>query len=138
MSPSHRHQRLTTGAGALVTVGLLAQPLLLWGCNISQPSSPPGTVEVRNERPPPRPGESISRTVMCSCVMCEPESCCRELEQDAPQTDKECARGYDFSKCEMAVSSCDSRCFRHRWRTRVESGCDNTRPEKCCHDSASF
>lgn len=84
-------------------------------------------------RPPPRPGESITHTQMCSCLVCEPVSCCHELDADAPEVQTDCADGYDFSKCEMAVSSCDSNCFQHRWRARVEIGCLASRPDKCCH-----
>ena len=121
---------------AATSLGIVA--IVVVGCPASRPTSPPATLTIRNKRPPARPGESISRTQMCSCIACEPNSCCRELEQDAPKTDKDCAKGYDFSKCEMAVSSCDSRCFRHRWRTHVETGCERSRPDKCCHDSAAF
>ena len=88
--------------------------------------------------PPPKPGESITHTQMCSCVRCEPDSCCHELEQDRPEDNAECANGYDFSKCEMAVSSCDSRCYQHRWRTRVEVGCESSRPDVCCHDQPEY
>ena len=33
-------------------------------------------------RPPPKPGESITHTMMCRCQACEPTSCCRELDQE--------------------------------------------------------
>jgi hypothetical protein len=89
-------------------------------------------------RAPPRPGESITHTMMCSCQVCEPERCCRELEQDRPEPSADCADGYDFSKCEMPVSSCNSRCFQHRWRTRVEVGCAGSRPTNCCHAQADM
>jgi hypothetical protein len=89
-------------------------------------------------RPPPKPGESITHTQMCSCVRCDPVSCCHELDQDRPEVDPACADGYDFSKCEMAVSSCDSNCYQHRWRTRIEVGCEGSRPDVCCHDQTDF
>jgi hypothetical protein len=89
-------------------------------------------------RLPDKPGASITKTEMCSCSVCEPAACCHELEQDAPEVQKDCANGYDFSKCEMAVSSCESSCFQHRWRTRVEVGCAGSRPATCCHDQADF
>jgi hypothetical protein len=82
-------------------------------------------------RPPPKPGESITHTMMCRCQACEPTSCCRELDQEQPADD--CADGTDFSKCGMQISSCESRCFEHTWRVRVEVGCDAQRPPECCH-----
>ncbi len=115
--------------------------LLLWlamACNTAKPTSPPAVLKVRRKRPHAKPGDSISKTQMCSCIACEPKSCCKELDQDAPKTAKDCAQGYDFSKCEMAVSSCKSRCFRHRWRTEVDTGCEATRPDRCCHATAAF
>ena len=88
-------------------------------------------------RAPPKPGESITHTQMCSCKVCEPASCCRELEQDAPEM-QPCADGLDFSNCQMEVSSCDTRCFQHRWRTHIEIGCAGSRPDKCCHDQSEM
>jgi hypothetical protein len=75
---------------------------------------------------------------MCTCNACEPRECCRELEQDQPEVDEKCADGYDFSRCGLAVSSCESRCFSHRWRTRVDVGCDASRPAECCHGQADY
>lgn len=89
-------------------------------------------------RVPDKPGASLTKTEMCSCMRCEPSACCRELEQDTPEVDKDCADGYDFSKCEMAVSSCESSCFQHRWRARVEVGCAASRPDNCCHAQSDF
>jgi hypothetical protein len=115
----------------LVRVALALGALAL-ACEPKPPSS--GFKMMSDGRVPDKPGASITQTMMCSCRVCEPQSCCRELEQDRPEIDKECADGYDFSKCEMAVSSCESNCFAHRWRTRVEIGCEVGRPETCCHD----
>ena len=82
-------------------------------------------------RIPPKPGESITHSQMCTCRACEIPTCCRELEQDVPET-TDCADGYDFSKCELPVQSCTSRCFQHRWRIHVDESCEETKPGKCC------
>jgi hypothetical protein len=74
---------------------------------------------------------------MCSCQVCAPARCCREFDQDEPELEK-CADGYDFSRCGMAVTSCEGRCFQHRWRTRVEVGCAASRPDKCCYAQADM
>jgi hypothetical protein len=87
-------------------------------------------------RPPPKPGDSITKTIMCSCKSCEPSDCCRDLEKEAPPIDKECAKGYDFTGCQTPVQSCESRCFQQRWRVRIDVGCDAERPRGCCHASA--
>ena len=111
--------------------------LALVGCEKKPPSS--GFKMYGDGNPNPhKPGDSIKKSAMCSCLACEPEACCRELEQDAPDADNECADGYDFSKCEIAVSSCESRCFQERWRTDVERGCAASRPDSGCHDQAAF
>jgi hypothetical protein len=75
---------------------------------------------------------------MCSCTSCEPNSCCRDLEKDAPPIDTGCAEGYDFSKCQTQVQSCEGRCFQQRWRARVEVGCESARPKNCCNATADF
>ena len=106
---------------------------------VPPPTSPPaGLDDVGALRPPHKPGESLTKSQQCTCVACEPRRCCHELEEDAPSIDPKCANGYDFSKCEMAVQSCDSRCFRHRWRAPVSEGCAATRPPECCHDQPAF
>jgi hypothetical protein len=107
-------------------------------CNTGPPTSPDATLTIYDERVPPKPGDSYAKSEMCSCTVCEPATCCRELEQDREGIDKDCADGYDFSKCETKVSSCGASCFQHRWRTRVEKGCDASRPTRCCHDQADF
>ena len=89
-------------------------------------------------RPPPKPGDSITKTMMCSCSACEPNACCRELEKDAPPIDKGCSDGYDFSKCQTQVQSCEGRCFQQRWRTNIDVGCDAGRPRTCCNATADF
>jgi hypothetical protein len=45
--------------------------------------------------PPPKPGDSISHTLMCECKACEPSSCCDGPEDDAPP--ESCGDSYDFS-----------------------------------------
>ncbi len=69
---------------------------------------------------------------MCSCKACEPQSCCRELEQELPENGN-CADGYNFEKCGLSVSSCGASCFQHRWRIRIdEQTCEEKRPQECC------
>jgi len=128
-APQQRSARAWLGRLGLGSALAIA---LIIGCG-PPPTSPPAELVTTRRHPPPKPGESITHTMMCSCTKCEPAHCCRELEQDQPEMQKNCADGYDFSKCEMAVSSCDSRCFQHRWRTRVEVGCEASRPDLCCH-----
>jgi hypothetical protein len=124
-------------------LALLLALLLAAGCSPAAPTQAGGAdVAIDGEpgqlrRAPPKPGESITHTQMCSCKVCEPKSCCTELEQDAPEM-QQCADGYDFSKCQMEVSSCDTRCFQHRWRTHVEIGCAGSRPDTCCHGESEM
>ncbi|MEZ4440478.1 MAG: hypothetical protein R3B72_15380 [Polyangiaceae bacterium] len=113
--------------------------LLLVACDVPPPTSPTAGVRLRGDgRVPPKPGDSITKTMMCSCNVCEPASCCRELEQDRPEIDDGCADGYDFSACDTTVSSCGASCFQHRWRTEVAVGCAASRPDRCCHGSSDF
>lgn len=83
-------------------------------------------------KPPYKPGESIRNTQMCTCKTCDPESCCRELEQERPEL-QDCAKGYDFSECELEVSSCESNCYQHKWRIQAGQTCLSKRPDVCCH-----
>ncbi len=89
-------------------------------------------------RPPYKPGDSYAKAKQCTCNVCEPESCCTELDAEPEQIDPNCAQGYDFSQCEMAVSSCESNCYPHKWWTTVDVGCEESRPERCCHTEAAF
>ena len=74
--------------------------------------------------------------MMCSCLRCQPASCCRELEQERPENTEKCGNDYDFSQCKgIAVTSCQSRCFEHRWRSDASKGCSDKRPPDCCHDA---
>jgi hypothetical protein len=116
----------------LLTLACAAATLVA-ACDVPPPRQGGGVAFDRyRDKPPPKPGESITHTRMCSCKVCRPDSCCRELEEEAPQLER-CADDYDFSDCGMAVSSCDSRCFQHRWRTRIEVGCTKSRPRGCCY-----
>jgi len=117
------------GARFVVRVWLVVG---LGGCRgaTASPMTPPAPSVER--RAPPRPGESITHTRMCSCRACEPAACCRDLERVAPEVERGCSEGYDFSRCTTEVSSCSARCFLRRWRVRVEAGCDSARPRGCC------
>lgn len=89
-------------------------------------------------RPPYKPGDSYAKAKQCTCNVCEPERCCTELNAEPEQIDPDCAQGYDFSQCEMAVSSCESNCYAHKWWTTVDIGCEASRPDRCCHAEAAF
>lgn len=127
--PAHRRacsQRLRSAA--------LALGMVVGACGTS-----PAPVErpTFGERPaPPRPGDSLTRTRLCSCKACEPDACCTELERPPPELEGGCSEGYDFSRCETPVTSCLSRCFQRRWRARIETGCEAERPHDCCSASA--
>jgi len=86
-------------------------------------------------KPPYKPGDSIRKTKMCTCKACDPASCCRELEQERPELQDDCAQGYDFSQCELAVSSCESNCYQHKWRIQAGQTCVSKRPDACCHQN---
>jgi hypothetical protein len=86
--------------------------------------------------PPPRkPGHSLTSSVLCSCRACEPHGCCEE--KDTRDEDRGCPLdSYDFAandSCALGVSSCESRCFVHRWRVPVAQGCQVDRPASCCY-----
>ena len=96
---------------------------------------PPRPEPIGERVAPPRPGESITRTKMCSCVACEPEACCHELGEPPPEIKQGCSNGYDFTECASEVTSCAPRCFQRRWRVRIERGCMDARPRDCCADA---
>ncbi|MEM9695353.1 MAG: hypothetical protein AAGA56_22610 [Myxococcota bacterium] len=118
----------------LGTVGALVS---LGACAVGPPQqAPPAELQVLRTRPPDRPGASIDRVTTCACRVCEPRDCCHEHDEDAPEIDADCAEGYDFSGCELAVASCGGRCRRHTWRTDREVGCSESRPSECCYPTA--
>jgi hypothetical protein len=84
--------------------------------------------------PPPKPGDSLTSTQLCTCRACEPRSCCVEKTDDG--SGGSCsADGYNFAaneSCGLAVQSCQSRCFEHRWRAELPTGCVATKPARCC------
>jgi hypothetical protein len=85
------------------------------------------------DRPPDKPGESLNKSMMCSCTRCEVATCCREFDQEQPQSEGKC-EDYDFERCGgIEVSSCEGRCFQHRWRAPVDVGCADSRPDACCN-----
>lgn len=115
-------------------IALTATLLGAFACG-STAASPPTK---RSWRPPHKPGDSYAKAKQCTCNACEPQSCCTELNREPEPIDPDCADGYDFSQCEMAVSSCESNCFAHKWWTTIDVGCDASRPDNCCHDEAAF
>jgi len=104
------------------------------GCGSS--NAPPAKKGSR--QPPYRPGDSYAKARQCTCNACEPRSCCSELNGEPQPIDPNCAQGYDFSECEMAVSSCESNCYPHKWWTTVDVGCADSRPDLCCHSQEAF
>jgi hypothetical protein len=118
-----RRVKLRAIAAQLAMAGLL--------CALSCSGAGDNSIH-RPLKPPYKPGDSITKTRMCSCKVCDPASCCRELEQDRPEM-KECAEGYDFSKCELSVSSCQANCYQNHWRTAIDGTCEDNRPDTCCH-----
>lgn len=110
---------------------VLVPALLALGCWAACQPTPPPSAGKPPWRLPRKPGESLTHTKLCRCKSCDPPDCCRELEKDRPEM-KDCADGYDFSKCELEVRSCDANCYEHSWRIRTERSCEETRPDRCC------
>jgi hypothetical protein len=87
--------------------------------------------------PPPKPGDSISHTLMCECKSCNPRDCC-DGPEDEPATESlpnSCAESYDFSApgcAAPAIRSCASRCTRQVWRVHSGEDCAAKRPPSCC------
>lgn len=81
-------------------------------------------------RPPPKPGFSITASQKCECYACDPSHCCGGGDESTG--DAGCAKGYDFTECDMAVESCTSRCFQKVWRVPNDVACDTRRPAECC------
>ncbi len=111
---------------AVVGVGL--------ACDVPAPKQQlDARIHFTRTRPHDKPGASLSKTMLCTCRRCEVASCCRELEQEQEQVAGKC-QDYDFNKCGgLAVSSCEGRCYQHKWRADVALGCDDNRPESCCY-----
>ncbi|HEY6727629.1 MAG TPA: hypothetical protein VI197_26520 [Polyangiaceae bacterium] len=79
---------------------------------------------------PPKPGFSITASQKCECYACDPGHCCGGGDESSG--DSGCAKGYDFTDCDMAVESCTSRCFQKVWRVPNDVACDSRRPAECC------
>ncbi len=122
--------RLVLGGLGVVTTTLT----MLAACDVPPPKQQTSvSLEVRRKRPHKEPGASLAETEMCSCVRCEVASCCKELEADDEQAAGKCS-SYDFESCGgLAVSSCEGRCFQHRWRADRGVGCSESRPASCCY-----
>jgi hypothetical protein len=105
----------------------LATLLVLAGCAADRRVERSVAAE-HEHQPPPKPGSSITHTRMCTCQTCEPSACCDGPETPEPVT----CDSYDFSKCEISVSSCASRCFQHVWRAPLSDACETRRPAACC------
>ncbi len=123
----------THGCAAPVLAGL-GILLLLAACDIAPPKQQlDGRLRVTRKRPHKKPGASLEESMLCSCLRCEVAMCCNELEHEQQQSTQKCT-SYDFESCGgLAVSSCEGRCFQHRWRTEQAVGCQASRPDACCY-----
>ena len=79
---------------------------------------------------PPKPGASLNASQKCECYACDPARCCQGGDESTG--DEGCADGTDFSRCDMAVQSCTSRCFQKVWRVPKGERCDARRPQEGC------
>lgn len=113
--------------------------LVAAACDVPPPKQQlDGRLNITRKHPHKKPGASLQESMMCSCVRCEVASCCRELEQDEEQSTGKCD-SYDFENCGgLSVSSCEGRCYQHRWRADQDVGCEGSRPEVCCYAEAAM
>jgi hypothetical protein len=115
---------------------LVASALVVAGACSSDPGVQSGAIcgGGRCGPPPKKVGHSLSNSELCTCRACEPASCCQDEQMD--ESDAGCPMdSYDFAAseaCGLAVPSCASRCFEHRWRADVALGCEATKPARCC------
>jgi hypothetical protein len=79
---------------------------------------------------PAKPGASLNASQKCECYACDPASCCGGGDESTGS--EGCADGMDFSRCDMSVQSCTSRCFQKVWRVPRGEDCGFRRPEECC------
>ena len=79
---------------------------------------------------PPKPGASITASQKCECYACDPDHCCAGGDESTGEA--ECSDGYDFSRCNLSVESCTTRCFQKVWRVPNGESCDVRRPTECC------
>jgi hypothetical protein len=100
------------------------------GRGASPPSAQGAHSTPRYYKVPPKPGASITASVKCECYACDPASCCGGGSESTG--DEECSTGYDFSRCNMALESCTTRCFQKVWRVPQGESCESRRPEECC------
>ena len=113
---------------AVIGLGLVA---LAFACAAQAPvQNGAGDAGPEYYRVPPKPGASITASLKCSCYACDPGHCCGGGDESAG--DAACSEGYDFSRCNMAVESCTTRCFQKVWRVPKGESCNSRRPEECC------
>jgi hypothetical protein len=79
---------------------------------------------------PAKPGASLNASEKCECYACDPPSCCGGGDESTGS--EGCAEGTDFSRCDLSVKSCTSRCFHKVWRVPRGEDCAVRRPEECC------
>ena len=103
--------------------------LLIFAC-AGKPAEPASRSGPLYYRAPPKPGSSITASQQCECYACDPARCCGGGDESTG--DSGCSEGYDFTRCNMAVESCTTRCFQKVWRVPKDQSCDSRRPEECC------
>lgn len=100
------------------------------GCGSASPGSREAHSGPKFFTAPPKPGASINASLKCECYACDPHDCC--AGGDESTGDAGCAKGYDFTSCNMSVESCTSRCFQKVWRVPRGESCASRRPQECC------
>ena len=85
-------------------------------------------------RPPPRIGESITQSTMCSCRACSKADCCGGAAEPGASEGLGRCDNYDFGApgCELSVESCSARCYEETWRVRGAETCADKRPAIWC------
>jgi hypothetical protein len=104
-------------AASLTLAAVTLAAIVTVACAGRDPASP-------GRPPPPRlPGESITRSQLCTCKACSPSSCCEDEGLSAPD---------DTGGMGLAVTSCEPRCRQEAWRVWDHETCDVKRPADCC------
>src|SRR6186713_2084596 len=122
--------RASVGRGAAMTLAWLMAVSACAGSAAGRREDALGVGGPKYFQAPPKPGSSITASEKCQCYACDPNSCCGGGDESTG--DAGCSEGYDFTRCDMAVESCTTRCFQKVWRVPNGTSCDTRRPEECC------